>query len=58
MGSTYKGLWTKAKKYAEALRLGYTKRRGVSLDKAPHYVSPTLTYNLGRDYLAQHRKGG
>ena len=22
----------------------------MRLDKAPHYVSPTLTYNLGRDY--------
>ena len=52
VGATYKGLWTKARKNAEARRLGYTMRRGVSLDKAPHYVSPTLTYNLGRDYSA------
>src|SRR5215472_192610 len=44
------GLWTKARKNAEARRLGYTKRRFKGLDKAPHYVSPTLTYNLGRDY--------
>ena len=50
VGATYQGLWTKARKNAEARRLGYTRRRGVSLDKAPHYVSPTLTYNLGRDY--------
>ena len=50
VGSTYQALWTKAIKNAEARRLGYTKRRGVSLDHAPHYVSPTLTYNLGRDY--------
>src|SRR5215472_15605708 len=35
VGATYKSLWTKAKKNAEARRLGYTKRRGVSLDKAP-----------------------
>jgi putative transposase len=50
VGSTYRALWTKAKKNAEARRLGYTKRRFKGLDKAPHYVSPTLTYNLGRDY--------
>ena len=43
-------LWTKARKNAEARRLGYTKRRFKGLDEAPHYVSPTLTYNLGRDY--------
>ena len=50
VGATYKGLWTKARKNAEARRLGYTKRRFKGLDQAPHYVSPTLTYNLGRDY--------
>src|SRR5215472_1841489 len=50
VGATYKGLWTKARKNAEARRLGYTKRRFKGLDKAPHYVSPTLIYNLGRDY--------
>src|SRR5215831_15923034 len=27
VGATYKGLWTNAKKNAEARRLGYTKRR-------------------------------
>jgi putative transposase len=50
VGSTYQALWTKARKNAEARRLGYTKRRFKGLDAAPHYVSPTLTYNLGRDY--------
>ena len=50
VGATYKALWTKAKKNAEARRLGYTKRRFKGLDQAPHYVSPTLIYNLGRDY--------
>src|ERR1043166_10257364 len=50
VGATYKGLWTKAKKNAEARRLGYIKRRFKGLDQAPHNVSPTLTYNLGRDY--------
>ena len=50
VGVTYQALWTKAKKNAEARRLGYTKRRFKGLDQAPHYVSPTLSYNLGRDY--------
>src|SRR5215472_11512362 len=50
VGATYKALWTKAKQNAEARRLGYTKRRFKGLDQAPRYVSPTLTYNLGRDY--------
>ena len=50
VGSTYQTLWTKARKNAEARRLGYTKRRFKGLDKPPKYVSPTLTYNLGRDY--------
>jgi IS605 OrfB family transposase len=50
VGSTYQALWTKAKKNAEARRLGSTKRRFKGLDQAPHYVSPTLSYNLGRDY--------
>jgi predicted transposase len=58
VGATYKGLWTKWYKNVEARRLGRTKRRYKGLDKAPHYVSPTLSYNLGRDYLAQHRTGG
>src|SRR5215469_8563911 len=50
VGATYKGLWTKVKKNAEARRLGYTKRRFKGLDKAPHYVSPTLIYVYGHDY--------
>jgi putative transposase len=50
VGATYKGLWTKARKNAEALRKGYTKKRFRGLDKAPHFVSPTLTYVYGRDY--------
>src|ERR1051326_280374 len=58
VGATYKGLWTKWHKNAEARRLGYTKRRFKGLDKAPHYVSPTLTYNLGRDYSLRTGKAG
>jgi putative transposase len=50
VGATYKGLWSKAKKNAEARRLGYTQRRFKGLDEAPKYVSPTLTYTFGRDY--------
>jgi IS605 OrfB family transposase len=50
VGATYKGLWTKAKKNAEARRLGYTKKRFKGLDNAPHYVSPTLIYVYGHDY--------
>jgi putative transposase len=57
VGSTYQSLWTKARKNAEARRLGYTKRRFKGLDKAPHYVSPTLTYNLGRDYSLRTGQG-
>jgi putative transposase len=50
VGATYKALWTKARKHAEARRLGYTKKHFKGLDAAPHYVSPTLIYNFGRDY--------
>src|SRR5215469_14883848 len=50
VGATYKGLWTKAKKNAEARRLGYTKKRFKGLDKPPQYVSPTLIYVYGHDY--------
>jgi predicted transposase len=50
VAATYKGLWTKVLQNAEARRKGYTKKRYKGLDQAPHYVSPTLTYNLGRDY--------
>jgi putative transposase len=50
VGATYKGLWTKVKKNAEARRKGYTKKRYKGLDQPPHYISPTLIYNFGRDY--------
>ncbi len=56
VGATYKGLWTKVKKNAEARRLGYTKKRYKGLDTAPKYVSPTLTYNFGRDYSLKDRQ--
>ncbi len=50
VGATYKALWTRARKNAEARRLGYTKKRFKGLDTPPKYVSPTLTYSYGRDY--------
>src|SRR5437660_8373652 len=50
VGATYKGLWTKVKKNAQARQAGLTKKRYKGLDQAPKYVSPTLTYNYGYDY--------
>src|SRR5215471_3916952 len=50
VGATYKGLWTKARQNAKARAQGRTKKRYKGLDRAPHYLSPTLTYNYHRDY--------
>src|SRR5713226_5662341 len=50
VGATYKILWTKVKQNAAARRAGRTKKRYKGLDRAPKYVSPTLTYNYQRDY--------
>ncbi len=50
VGATYKGLWTKLKHNLEHRRSKRTKKRFKGLDQAPKYVSPTLTYNYGRDY--------
>lgn len=50
VGATYKGLWSKAKANAAARKAGHTRKRYQGLDEAPKYVSPTLTYNFGRDY--------
>ncbi len=50
VGATYKGLWTKVKKNAQARKAGLTKKRYKGLDNAPKYVSPTLEYHLGHDY--------
>src|SRR5271166_2640166 len=54
VAATYKGLWTKWRKNHVARAMGYTTKRFKGLDQAPRYVSPTLTYNYGRDYS---RKG-
>lgn len=50
VGATYKALLTKARQNTEARQAGFTKKRYKGLDEAPTYASPTLTYNLGRDY--------
>ena len=50
VGATYKGLWTKTKKNAEARKSGRTKKRYKGLDQAPKYVSLTLTYQYKKDY--------
>src|SRR5207237_1809961 len=50
VGATYKGLWTKVKKNAEARKAGLTKKRYKGLDAAPKYIAPTLEYQLGHDY--------
>jgi len=50
VGATYKGLWTKVKKNADDRKSGRTKKRYKGLDQAPKYVSPTLTYQHGKDY--------
>jgi len=50
VGATYKTLWTKVKQNAAQRKAGKTKKRYKGLDKAPTYVSPTLTYNYRRDY--------
>ena len=50
VGATYRGLWTKWHRNAEARAAGFTKRRFKGLDKAPKYASPTVTYVFGHDY--------
>jgi hypothetical protein len=37
---------------------GRTKKRYKGLDQAPHYVSPTLTYNFHRDYSLKQGQHG
>ena len=50
VGATYKTLWTKVKQNAAHRKAGITKKRYKGLDQPPKYVSPTLIYQLGRDY--------
>lgn len=50
VGATYKTLWTRAKHNASQRKAGMTKKRYKGLDNPPKYVSPTLTYQYGKDY--------
>src|SRR6266566_2193765 len=50
VGATYKALWTKVKQNAALRKAGKTKKRYKGLDKAPKYVTPTLTYQHRKDY--------
>lgn len=50
VGATYKALWTKVKQNASQCKAGMTKKRYKGLDNAPKYISPTLTYQYGKDY--------
>src|SRR6266436_3994040 len=50
VGATYKTLWTKVRQNAALRAAGQTKKRYKGLDKAPKYISPTLTYNYKYDY--------
>ena len=56
VGATYKALWTKVKQNAAHRKAGHTKKRYKGLDKAPKYVSPTLTYNYKYDYSFKERQ--
>ena len=58
VGATYKALWTKWYKNVEARKAGWTRKRFKGLEKPPHYVSPTLSYVLGRDYTFKAAGGG
>ncbi|GHO77971.1 transposase [Ktedonobacter sp. SOSP1-85] len=50
VGATYKALWTKVKQNAQARLAGKTRKRYKGLDQPPTFVSPTLTYQYGKDY--------
>jgi putative transposase len=50
VSGTYKSLWTKVKQNVAAIKAGHTKKRYKGLDKAPKYISRTVTLNYQRDY--------
>ncbi|GHO79894.1 transposase [Ktedonobacter sp. SOSP1-85] len=50
VGASYKALWTKVKNNAAHRKAGLTKKRYKGLDKAPTFLSPTLTYQYKKDY--------
>lgn len=50
VGATYKGLWKKVNENTAHRKAGITTKRYKGLDKAPKYISPTLTYQDRKDY--------
>src|SRR5215472_9448474 len=58
VGAAYKSLWTKARKNAEARRLGYTRRRFKGLDKAPDSCLAHPHLQSGPRLLVASRPGG
>jgi putative transposase len=50
VGATYKTVGSKVKKNAQQRMAGITRKRYKGLDQALKYVSPTLTYQYGKDY--------
>ena len=50
VAATFKSLQTKVKQNNEAIKKRHTKKRFKGLDKAPRYVSRTVTLNYQRDY--------
>src|SRR6476659_2621568 len=50
VGATYKTLWSKVKQNSQARKAGQSKKRYKGLDQAPKCISPTLTYQYGKDY--------
>jgi len=50
VGAAYKALWTKLRRNSEHRKAKITRKRFKGLDQPPRYISPTLTYNHGRDY--------
>src|SRR5260370_22401494 len=50
VAATYKGLWTKVQKNAEARKAGMTNKRYKCLEQAPKFGSLTIQYTYERDY--------
>ena len=50
VASSYKQLWTTAKKHAQNVKKGWTKKLYKGLDKAPEYRALTVTMQYNRDY--------
>lgn len=50
VGATYKTLWTRAKQSKARREINPKARRYKGLDRAPKFISRTLSYQYGRDY--------